>query len=111
MRDGVSDINENHYKVIDGLTVRKGPVIKYIVLPAVFTRIISGLRISIGIALASLFFAENYATTYGLGYYILSAWTKMNYVEMFSGIMMLGILGMFFYSIVDAVEMKLTPWR
>lgn len=111
VRDGVADIHGNYYKVIDGLTVKKSAVIKYIVLPAVLPRIISGVRISIGIALASLFFAENYATTYGLGYYILSAWTKMNYVEMFSGIMMLGILGMVFYSIIDTLETKLTPWR
>ena len=111
VRDGVADINGNYYKVIGGLTEKKSTVIKYIVFPAVLPRILSGVRISIGIALASLFFAENYATTYGLGYYILSAWTKMNYVEMFSGIMMLGILGMFFYSIIDTIEMKLTPWR
>jgi len=76
-------------------------------LPQLF----SGIRISIGVSLATLFFAENYATTYGIGYFILSAWTKMNYVEMFSGILALSFLGVLMFKTLDVTERKLTPWQ
>ncbi|MFV0466115.1 MAG: ABC transporter permease [Lachnospiraceae bacterium] len=111
IRDGVLDIDENYYKVLFGMTSRKSDILRYIILPATLPRMISGTRISVGIALASLFFAENYATTYGLGYFILSTWTKMDYPAMFGGIMALGIVGMVFYSFIDLAEGKLAPWR
>ena len=71
----------------------------------------SGLRISIGISLASLFFAENYATQFGIGYFILSAWTKMDYVEMFSGILMLGFIGILLFNLLDRLESVCVPWQ
>ena len=61
--------------------------------------------------MASLFFAENYATVYGIGYYILSAWTKMNYVEMFCGIMTLGLIGVVLYRFLDHIETIIAPWN
>ena len=92
-------IDKDYIKVIQRFSSKKRILIRYVILPAILPRTISALRISIGIALASLFFAENYATKYGIGYFILSAWTKMNYVEMFAGILILGYIGNVFFSI------------
>ena len=110
VRDGVDQISPVYFKVMDSFCVSRKQRYKYLILPAVFPHIFSGLRISIGISLASLFFAENYATTYGIGYYILSAWTKMNYIEMFSGIVALGFVGIILFKILDKVEKICAPW-
>jgi NitT/TauT family transport system permease protein len=96
--------------VIKSFSARRSHHYRYVILPAILPRVFSSLRISIGISLATLFFAENYATTYGVGYFILSAWMKMNYVEMFSGIMALSLLGSLFFGVIDWLERKLTPW-
>ena len=42
-------------------------------------KIFSALRISIGIAISALFFSENYATKFGLGYYIMNSWAMVDY--------------------------------
>ncbi len=110
VRDGVKDIPSHYFTVIKSFSARRRHSYRYVVLPAILPRIFSSLRISIGISLATLFFAENYATTYGVGYFILSAWMKMNYVEMFSGIMALSLLGSVFFGVIDLLERKLTPW-
>jgi ABC-type nitrate/sulfonate/bicarbonate transport system permease component len=34
----------------------------------------------------------------------------MNYVEMFSGIMTLSLLGSVLFGLIDGLEKKLTPW-
>ncbi len=110
IRDGVEQISPLFFKVMDSFCVTTGQRYRYLILPAVLPQIFSGLRISIGISLASLFFAENYATVYGIGYYILSAWTKMNYVEMFGGILSLGFLGIIMFLILDRLEAICVPW-
>ncbi len=110
VRDGVDQILPVHFKVMDSFCATPGQRYRYLIFPAILPQIFSGLRISIGITLASLFFAENYAATYGIGYYILSAWTKMNYVEMFGGILAIGFLGIILFDLLDSLERFSAPW-
>ncbi len=110
VRDGVGQIAPVYFQVMDSFCITGLQRYRYLILPAILPQIFSGLRVSIGISLASLFFAENYATRYGIGYYILSAWTKMNYVEMFSGILALGLVGILLFRILDRLESICTPW-
>lgn len=111
VRDGVLQIPVSFYKVMHGFQAPIHQQIKYLIFPAVLPSIFTGIRISIGISLATLFFAENYATTYGIGYYILSAWTKMNYEEMFAGIVTLGCIGLLLFILLDKIESTVTPWN
>lgn len=111
VRDGVDQIDPVYFKVMDSYCASLKQRYRYLVFPAVLPQIFSGLRISIGISLASLFFAENYATQYGIGYFILSAWTKMNYEEMFSGILTLGFIGILLFFILDKAEALFVPWK
>lgn len=110
VRDGVLLIPTSHFKVMNSFSATSKQQYRYLIIPAILPQVFSGLRISIGISLATLFFAENYATTYGVGYFIMSAWTKMNYPEMFSGIIALGFIGLLFFKLLDGLEQHYTPW-
>ncbi len=110
VRDGVDQIPAVYFKVMDSFCISGQRRYRYLILPAILPQVFSGLRVSIGISLASLFFAENYATRYGIGYFILSAWTKMNYVEMFSGILALGLTGILLFRLLDRIEVLCVPW-
>ena len=111
VRDGVLQIPSSYYKVMQGFQAPIYQQLIYLIFPSVLPAIFTGIRISIGISLATLFFAENYATTYGIGYYIISAWTKMNYEEMFAGIVTLGCIGLLLFILLDKLELKVTPWN
>ncbi|WP_338471430.1 ABC transporter permease [Niallia sp. XMNu-256] len=111
VRDGVMQIPSTYFKVMDSFSASNKQQYRYLIIPAVLPQVFSGLRVSIGISLATLFFAENYATTYGVGYFILSAWSKMNYPEMFSGIVVLGFIGLLFFKLLDWLETHFTPWN
>ncbi|MFC6464739.1 ABC transporter permease [Marinilactibacillus sp. GCM10026970] len=104
VRDGANRIPENYHKTMTNFHSTSWQRICYLILPAIFPHILVSLRTSIGITLASLFFAENYATHFGLGYLILNAWTKMDYPEMFAGIFCIAILGFFFFRAIDLLE-------
>lgn len=73
-------------------------------------KIITSLRISVGVSISILFFGENFATTYGIGYFIMNSWLMVNYTEMFSGILALSIMGFFIFKLIDIVENKLCRW-
>lgn len=111
VRDGVAQIEPVYFQVMNSFCVSPRQRYRFLIVPAVLPQLFSGLRISIGISLASLFFAENYATQFGIGYFILSAWTKMDYVEMFSGILALGFIGILLFYLLDRLESVCVPWQ
>ena len=110
VRDGVAQVPEPYFRVMNGYGASRGQVWRYLVLPAILPHMFSGLRISIGISLASLFFAENYATDYGIGYLIMSAWARMNYAEMFCGIVVMGLVGLLLFKSLDVLQTWCAPW-
>lgn len=111
VRDGITQIDRSYYQVMRMMHASKWQTFIYLLCPAIIPQIISGLRVCIGIAVASLFFAENYATKYGLGYYIMNAWSVIDYSEMFCGILALCLLGFLLFKLLDILERLLTPWN
>jgi NitT/TauT family transport system permease protein len=67
--------------------------------------------VSIGTAIAVLFFAESFATTSGLGYYIIvETWGRLAYAEMYAGVVAMSLLGLILYFVVGRLESRLCPW-
>ena len=110
VRDGVKEIPKELFYSVRTLGVSSIGMYRHLILPAVVPRLISGLRISIGISISALFFAENFATHYGIGYYIMNAWTMVDYLDMFSGILALSCLGFLLLKGLDFFERLLCPW-
>lgn len=110
VRDGVKEIPEELHYSVRSLGLSRWQIYTNLVLPAVLPKIVSALRVSIGVSIATLFFSENYATTYGIGYFIMSSWVMADYVQMFAGILAMSIMGMLIFKAVDWMERKLCPW-
>lgn len=110
VRDGVKEIPmELHYS-IKTLGLNRWQIYINLIIPAVLPKIISALRVSIGVSIATLFFSENYATTYGIGYFIMNCWVMVDYTQMFAGIMAMSIMGILIFTAIDVMEKKLCPW-
>lgn len=110
VRDGVKEIPmELHYSV-KTLGLNRLQIYRNLVIPAVMPKIISALRVSIGVSIATLFFSENFATTFGIGYFIMNCWVMVDYIQMFAGILAMSIMGIFIFKAIDLMERKLCPW-
>jgi NitT/TauT family transport system permease protein len=109
-RDGVKEIPRELYFSVKSLGLSQWQTYINLVIPAVLPKIFSALRVSIGVSIAALFFGENFATTYGLGYFIMNCWVMVDYVQMFAGILALSIMGISIFKIIDLLERKLCPW-
>ncbi len=109
-RDGVKEIPKELFYSVQSLGLNKRQIYRHLILPAVMPKIITSLRICIGVSISVLFFGENFATTYGIGYFIMNSWLMVNYVEMFSGILALSIMGLVIFKLIDLMENKLCRW-
>jgi len=109
-RDGIKDIHEDYFKVAQLMNLSPYTRFKRLLLPSTLPRLFSALRISMGISISVLFFAENYATHYGIGYFIMNSWSMVNYEFMFAGIIAIALLGSSLFWCLDQVERKVCPW-
>lgn len=111
VRDAAVNIPSGTYDSIRSLGASKLQTFAHITLPAVLPELLTTLRLSLGTALSILFFAEGYGTQYGIGYYILDAWTRIDYVGMYAGIVILSLLGFALFISVDIVEDTVCKWK
>ncbi len=109
-RDGVKEIPVELYYSVRSLGLSQWQTYMDLVVPAVMPKILSALRVSIGVSIAALFFGENFATTYGIGYFIMNCWIMVDYVQMFAGILAISIMGIFIFKLIDLLEKRLCPW-
>ena len=82
-----------------------------IVFPAALPSILTGMRISLGIALIVVVVAEMIAGNSGIGYYILDMQRSFRVPEMFAGIFTLGLLGFIINFVFLKIEQHFLRWR
>lgn len=111
VRDGVKSIPPEYHIAAETLGLSTSRKFIKLYLPSTIPSLFTALRISVGIGMAVLFFAENYATTYGLGYFIMNSWVMINYPMMFSGILALGLISYLILFCFDLIEKKICPWN
>ncbi|MBI4641075.1 MAG: ABC transporter permease [Candidatus Tectomicrobia bacterium] len=110
VRDAARAIDEELVMSVRSLGAKPLHLLLHVILPACLPEILTALRISVGTAIAVLFFVESFATESGLGFFIMDAWSRLNYKEMYAGILGLGLLGTILYEILDLSEKRLCRW-
>lgn len=111
VRDAVLNISPETYNPIKSLGASKLQIFRYITFPAILPELLTNLRLSIGTALSILFFAEGYGTQLGIGYYILDAWTRIDYLGMYAGIITISLFGFILFVLTDMLEEILCKWK
>lgn len=86
-------------------------IVRKIVLPGAMPGILSGLRISLAIAIILLVAAEMLGAEYGIGAYILEAGSLYDLERLFVGVAILSLLGVIVSGIIGLLERRLLRWR
>ncbi len=111
VRDQASAIRPELIMSVRSLGAGRLALLRFVYLPASVPAILTALRLSIGTAVAVLFLAESFATTSGLGYYIMvESWSRVAYTEMYAGVVAMSLLGLGLYYLADWLERRLAPW-
>ncbi len=111
VRDEAANLRPELIASVRSLGAGRRALFRYVYLPACLPAMLTSLRVSIGTAIAVLFFAESFATTSGLGYYIVvETWGRLDYAEMYAGVVAMSLLGLALYFAVDSLQRRMCPW-
>jgi nitrate/nitrite transport system permease protein len=75
-----------------------------VILPAAAPTIVTGMRISIGIAWLVIVAAEMLVGGTGIGYYVWNEWNNLDLTSVIFSILMIGIVGMLLDTAFGALQ-------
>lgn len=112
VRDQAASITPELIYSVRSLGAGRRGLFRFVYLPASIPAILTGLRQSIGTAVAVLYIVELIATQRGLGYYIyFHGSTLFDYPKMYAGVMAMSLLGLGMYFAVDLLHRRAAPWQ
>jgi ABC-type nitrate/sulfonate/bicarbonate transport system permease component len=82
-----------------------------VMLPAASPQIFAGMRTSLSLALIMMVISEMVASTNGIGYFVLQSQRTFAIPEMWSGILLLGILGYTLNGAFVLIERRVLRWH
>ena len=109
-RDAARAIPSGSVLSVRSLGADRAQVFRHVVVPAALPDVFTALRISTGTAIAVLFFSESIAGTDGIGYYIIDAWSRIAYRDMFAGIIAMALVGVVLYEALELAEARVCRW-
>lgn len=111
VRDGVKGIPKETYYPLYSLGASSLEIFREILIPASMPKFLTSIRVAMATAVSVLFFTETFGTKYGMGYFIMDAWMRVNYLEMYSGIVVLSSIGLVLFGTIDYIEKKKCSWQ
>lgn len=111
VRDAAKAIPRESLLSMRSLTQSPGAVFRHLIWPWILPDLLTALRVSVGTAIAVLFFAETFASFDGLGHLILDGMERRDYPAMYAGIIGMSFLGVLLYQCFAALERRCCSWK
>ena len=108
---GVDGVDRQLIRMGQSFGLSRLSLVTKIVLPGALPAILSGLRVSLAIAIILLVAAEMLGAEHGIGAYILTAGALYDLERLFAGVAMLSALGLLLNFAVGRAERILLAWR
>jgi len=110
-RDAVRAIPKEIFRSLQSLGASKRQIFTEIIIPASLSDVLTSIRLALGTAVSILFFTETFGTEYGMGYFIMDSWMRVNYLDMYAGIVVLSFMGFVLFAAIDFIEKYTSSWR
>lgn len=111
IRDAASSVDERYVDSVRSLGASQKDILLHVIIPATLPSFFTALRVSTGTSTAVLFLSETFASTTGLGWYIMDCWARMNYLEMYGGMVALSVLATLFFILFSSLEKHICRWK
>ncbi|WP_199432277.1 ABC transporter permease [Qaidamihabitans albus] len=109
--DGVRGVDPTMLETARVYGIRGAQRLRTIIWPAALPQIFAGMRTSLSLALILMVISEMVASTHGIGYFVLQAQRSFAIPEMWSGIVLLGLLGYLLNAALALVERRVLRWH
>jgi len=105
---GVASVRRDWLNVAKTLEVKPLRKALTVILPAAAPTILTGMRISIGIAWLVIIAAEMLVGGTGIGYFVWNEWNNLSIVNILSAILAIGLVGMVLDLLVGRLQRAVT---
>jgi ABC-type nitrate/sulfonate/bicarbonate transport system permease component len=109
--DGVAGVDPTQRETAQVYGIGTRRRLSHVVLPAAAPQIFAGMRTALSLALILMVISEMVASTNGIGYFVLQAQRSFAITEMWSGILLLGLLGYALNALFGLVERRVLRWH
>lgn len=110
-RDQVEQIPDEYYQSLQVLHANHWDTFRFATWPASLSGLFSALRIELAASFAILFILEAYGTQVGLGFYIMDEWSRMEYIKMYAGIVVISVLAFLIFILLEMLDNHFNKWR
>ena len=90
---GVRNIPKTYMNVARTLEAKKAMFVRKVLLPASLPNIVTGLRISLGVAWLVIIAAEMLIGGRGIGYFVWNEWNNLDIASIIVAIILIGLIG------------------
>jgi ABC-type nitrate/sulfonate/bicarbonate transport system permease component len=108
---GVRSVDVIQINTARTFALRASAILRKVIIPAASPQILTGMRISVAVALILVVISEMVASVDGIGYYILSAQRSFRVREMYAGVLTLGLLGYILNWLFLTFERAVIHWH
>lgn len=108
---GVRQLNPVYFEVTRNYGANRWKTFTRVILPGSLPMVLTGLRISINIALVITIAVELTAAKSGLGMMIWFAWQTLRIEDMYATLIVIGLLGAFTSLALQRFSHQLAPWQ
>lgn|SRR5699024_397304 len=109
--DGVRGVESTVMEMVQVYRIFGWRRLTRVTLPAATPQIFSGLRVALALGLLMMVFAEMFGSSNGLGYFIVQSQRLFAISDMWSGILLLGLLGFVVNALYLLVERRVLRWH
>lgn len=108
---GVLTIDRIYLDVGRSYGARDPAFLRTIALPGALPVLFAGIKLGFGLALILVVIAEIVSSRAGIGFMIWNAWQIFDVEKLYTGLIVIGLLGYLSTEAVDAVERLVVPWK
>jgi ABC-type nitrate/sulfonate/bicarbonate transport system permease component len=109
--DGVRSVDSLHLDTARVFGLGRTDVLFRVILPSAGPKIFAGLRVSLSIAVILMVISEMVATINGIGFTLVQAQRNFRTLDVWAGILLLGLIGYGLNAILTLAERRVLRWQ
>ena len=111
IRDSTAALDKELTEVMMSMSAGRGAVLRHLILPGILPGVLTALKAALGTSVALLMITELFASSSGLGYFIMNCMDSRKYPEMYAGILTLMLMSAAMYAFLEILEHFNCKWR
>ena len=110
VRDASRNIPAEYILSLRSLGATRFQALRYVYIPACLPATLTSLKMNVAMSIAVLYLAESFATSAGLGYYVMDTWQRLDYNRMYAGVMAMSLIGASAFISLAYLESRWCHW-